>query len=360
MTEGQAGRIAKLQMRAAEPGVDRVPWRALSANLDVMRSRLGEHAATLGLAVDGWRAAAEDRWPSDVLAALTRLHLEERWDPHSLRRQWDPVGGAEARGLVSSIKGTLFEQQVVERAAAGDLPLPDGGDHMRLADDLTEPGWDAEVLDGEDVVGVVQMKATGSVAYLVDHLERYPDISDVITTSEVAKEAAERGVSVLDSGIANDELADVLHDAVESLDAVSAVHEVLPVVGLGAVAVRAVLALRRGASNEEVAALLREEGVALIAINAAGLIVETSTGTVLLRPVTTTAIRLGLHRVRVQRRVAGQLARQACALRPLRERCASADRDGGLATPAPSLESRLSGVGRHGREPIHVASRLAE
>jgi hypothetical protein len=322
--QDQAQRIGELRRRAAEPDVSPIPWLTVSANLAAVRSHLGEHAATLGLAVDGWRAAAEDEWPPEVMAALARLGLHERWDPHALHRQLDPVSGDQAQGLINSVKGTLFEQQVAERFESGELLLPDGGDRLRLAEELNQPGWDAEVLNGDEVIGVVQMKATGSVGYLMEHLERYPDIADVITTSEVAQTLAERGVSVIDGGITNAQLESVLHDAVDSLDAGSAVQEVLPVIGLGAVAARALLARRRGASGEEIASLLTEEGLTLVAINAAGLVVETATGTVLLRPVTTTAIRLGMHRARVQRKVADQLAQQARALLHLSQRAQSA------------------------------------
>src|SRR4051794_23849789 len=132
MTQDLERRIADLRRRAAEPCVPPVPWPALSANLVTLRRRLGEDASTLGLAVDGWITAAEDEWPPEVLAALTRLGWEDKWaprswDPRSVGHLWNPAEGNAARGFVSGAKGTLFEEQVADRVASGELRLPDGG-----------------------------------------------------------------------------------------------------------------------------------------------------------------------------------------------------------------------------------------
>ncbi|MGY1690365.1 hypothetical protein [Geodermatophilus sp. SYSU D01105] len=312
--------IDDLRDRAARPGLGPIPWPAITQRLAALKSRVGQDLTTLALAADGLQAAAEDEWPAEVTSALQRLGWPDHWDPRSLGQLWHPVDPGEARGFVSGVKGTVFEEEVAQRVESGELSLPDGGDRLRLAEDVQQPGWDAEVLDGEEVIGVVQMKATDSVGYLQEHLERYPGIDGVITTSEVAQTAAERGVDVVDSGIANDDLEEAVQGAVDSLDAASLAHEYLPVYGLGSVAVRAVVAARRGASRDEVSALLKEEGISLLAVNAAGLLVETATGTVFLRPVTTTAIRLGTHRARVARRSAEDLAEQQAALAGLTTR----------------------------------------
>jgi hypothetical protein len=303
-----AKRIADLRERAMRPGVDPVAWSSVTARVSRLKERADEDLTTVALAADGLQTAAEDKWPSEVTGALERLGWPDHWDPHSLVRLWDPVTSAEARGFVSGVKGTVFEQEVVERVQSGELSLPGGGDGLRLAEDLQQPGWDAQVLDGDEVIGVLQMKATDSVDYLAEHLGRYPEIDEVITTSEVAQKAADRGMTVIDSGVRNTDLEAGLQDAVDSLDAASLVHEVVPLYGLGSVAARAVVAARRGASPDDIASLLKEEGLTLLAVNAAGLVVETATGTVLLRPLTTMAIRLGAHRVKVQRQSAERIA----------------------------------------------------
>jgi hypothetical protein len=95
-------------------------------------------------------------------------------------------------------------------------------------------------------------------------------------------------------------------------------------IGLEVVATRALPAWKRDAKRDEGTALL-ERRAGLVATNEAGLVVETATGTVLLRPVTATAIRLGLHRARVQRKSADRLSQQARALHHLRERALGAE-----------------------------------
>lgn len=314
MSEGLAGAVAELRERAARPGLSPVSWSSATERLATLKSRAGKGVTTLAIAGDSLLTAAEDEWPAEVTGALNRLGWPDHWDPRALGHLWDPVTSAEARGFVSGVEGTVFEQEVANRAASGDLVLPGGGDTLCLAEDVQQPGWDAQVLDGDQVTGIVQMKATNSTSYLREHVDRYPEIDAVVTTSEVVPAAADRGLEVIDSGISNEELEARVQDAVDSLDAASLVHEVAPVFGLGSVAARAVIAAQQGASRDEIVFLLNEEGLTLLAVNAAGLVVETATGTVVLRPLTTTAIRLGTHRIQVQRRSAECLADQRRAL----------------------------------------------
>ncbi|MGY1753820.1 hypothetical protein [Blastococcus sp. SYSU D01042] len=238
MTDATRTRIESLHHRASLPGAAAVPWPAVRANLESIRARRGEDWSTLGLAVDGWVTAAEDEWSVEVADAVEHLGWGEEWNPRSPRFLVHAVTGNEARGFVSGVKGALFESQVADRAEAGDIDLPDGADSLKLAADLQQPGWDAELLEAGEVIGVVQMKATSDLGYLKEHFERYPDISEVIATSEVAGVAAVQGLPVTDGGITNDALERTLEDAVDSLEAASLMHEVLPVVGLGALALR--------------------------------------------------------------------------------------------------------------------------
>jgi hypothetical protein len=85
-------------------------------------------------------------------------------------------------GLVNGVKGKLFEIELVDHMNAGNLP---DGLHAELAGSATQPGYDIRILDADGhTVDVLQAKATESVAYVKDALERYPDI-DVTTTTEV-------------------------------------------------------------------------------------------------------------------------------------------------------------------------------
>jgi hypothetical protein len=103
-------------------------------------------------------------------------------------------------GFTSAVKGKLFELQLVEHLNDGGLP---DGLHAEIADSAVQPGWDIRILDESgNVHEVLQAKATESVQYVLDALEKYPDI-DVTTTTEVYAQLTALGVAegVSNSGI---------------------------------------------------------------------------------------------------------------------------------------------------------------
>lgn len=105
-------------------------------------------------------------------------------------------------GLVSGVKGKLFEMQLVDQVNSGEL-----GEDLRaeLAASPTQTGYDIRVLDKSGALSEeLQAKATDSVAHVREALERYPNI-DVVTTSEVHSHllAAGFGQNVLNSGISD-------------------------------------------------------------------------------------------------------------------------------------------------------------
>lgn len=107
----------------------------------------------------------------------------------------------ELLGFANAVKGKLFELNLVDHMNDGNLP---DGLHAELARSATQPGWDIHVLDSHgDVVDLLQAKATESVSYVKEALERYPDI-DVTTTSEVYAQLVALGMAdnVHDGGIA--------------------------------------------------------------------------------------------------------------------------------------------------------------
>ncbi len=315
-----AERLAALKERLERLGATALPWDVVSRRVAELRRIPPETWATAGLAVDGYLAAAEDEWPSEVVEALERLGWAENWNPRALSFLVSPVKEASASGFVNGAKGTLFEDVVEHRVDDGLLNLPEGADGLALAKKLNQPGWDAELLQDDEVVGVVQMKATGSVDYLAEHFDRYPDIEHVIATSEVAEAAATRGMDVIDAGVENADLTATLQQAAGSLDAESLVREWIPATGLSVVLLRALKAHRGGASVEEVASILAEEGVTLVAAHAAGLAVETATGVVILRPVTSVGVRLARRRYLIQKEAREDSTRQRTLAEALAER----------------------------------------
>lgn len=103
-------------------------------------------------------------------------------------------------GLVSGVKGKLFELEFVDYLNDGNLPE---GMTASLAQSATQGGWDIQILDRNgEVAELLQAKATESVAYVQQALERYPGI-DVVTTQEVYAQLTALGLAerVQDSGI---------------------------------------------------------------------------------------------------------------------------------------------------------------
>jgi hypothetical protein len=116
-------------------------------------------------------------------------------------------------GLVSGVKGKLFEIELVDHMNSDNLP---DGLHAELVASATQPGYDIRILDTDGhTVDLLQAKATESVAYVKDALERYPDI-DVITTTEVHAQLVAIGAAdrVTDSGVSETVLQQKVETAV--------------------------------------------------------------------------------------------------------------------------------------------------
>ncbi len=120
-------------------------------------------------------------------------------------------------GFVSAIKGKLFEREYV--GYLNDGALPDGY-VATLAESPNQPGWDIAIVGPhEEIVRTLQAKATDSVNYVVDAIEKYPTI-DVVTTDEVYSHLVMSGISegIASSGFSNAELTEQVEMAVEATD----------------------------------------------------------------------------------------------------------------------------------------------
>jgi hypothetical protein len=120
------------------------------------------------------------------------------------------------QGAVNTAKGKYFEYLVVEKLNRGEQVGPlllETGQEAVLADSMTQPGWDLRIIDEHGAtVDYLQLKATDSVGYIRDALERYPDIQ-ILATDEVAHSGL-----VLDSDISDQLLRAQVGDAVDVLD----------------------------------------------------------------------------------------------------------------------------------------------
>lgn len=98
----------------------------------------------------------------------------------------------ELPGLVSGVKGKLFELELIDHLNSGGLP---DGFHAALAHSATQPGWDIQITDTHGHISeLLQAKATESADYVREALGRYPDI-DVTTTTEVHAQLVAMGLA---------------------------------------------------------------------------------------------------------------------------------------------------------------------
>ncbi len=96
-------------------------------------------------------------------------------------------------GYINAWKGKLFEVQVRDQLNASEMVggIRLGlGQHAELAASATQPGWDLQILnDDGTIANLAQMKATESISYVREAIERYPDVH-IISTTDLADHAA--------------------------------------------------------------------------------------------------------------------------------------------------------------------------
>ncbi len=137
--------------------------------------------------------------PEDVQKAYTAAypHLAERMDFVAAARG---KGGQSLEGLVSGVKGKLFEMKYVDYLNNGHLPE---GYTAHLARWGNQPGWDIAISGPDDhIKQLLQLKASDSVSYVQHAIGLYPDI-EVVSTDEVYSRLVLHGAAghVVNSGI---------------------------------------------------------------------------------------------------------------------------------------------------------------
>lgn len=120
-------------------------------------------------------------------------------------------------GIINGWKGKLFEVNLRDGLNDG---LDIGGIKLdynhtaQLIQDPTNPGFDLQILDDSGViVEELQAKATNSISYINETIEKYPDF-DIITTEEMADSLGSNfdtvteinGVAIHNSHLTNEEL----------------------------------------------------------------------------------------------------------------------------------------------------------
>ncbi len=188
---------------------------------------------------------AESRIPHDVVRAFHEQYpnLNEGFVGAVRRLSGDPE---QLRGLISGIKGKLFEDQYVSWLDHGHLPA---GYHAELARHANNPGWDIVIRDSHGHVdNLLQLKATESADYVRQALDLHPHI-DLVATHEVFNRLSDHQsdlAHLIDSGISNAALTDHTASAVEHADAGSHLAFHLPLLAVGIAVVMELQRYRKG------------------------------------------------------------------------------------------------------------------
>jgi hypothetical protein len=173
----------------------------------------------------------------------------------------------QLRGLISGIKGKLFEEQYVSWLNHGHLP---SGSHAEMAQHANNPAWDIAIKDSHGHVDhVLQMKATESADYVRHVFETHPHI-DVVTTHEIFNKLADHHsdlVHLIDSGIANASLAEHAGMAVEQAGAAGVIAFHLPVLAVGLAVIMELECYRTGRQSlaEAIQEMSKRSLMALVA-----------------------------------------------------------------------------------------------
>jgi hypothetical protein len=164
------------------------------------------------------------------VGSLVNLGLEaesnpELWEAFGLFTDKDPgvlrgMSAVEVKQYVNGVKGKYFEVLVRNRLndgkQLGDIgPLSDGQEAV-LAESATQPGWDLKIVNESDgsLVDELQLKATNSLAYVKEALERYPDIQ-IATTSEITTTAEDILLTDISNEAIDNTTTEQLFDASE-------------------------------------------------------------------------------------------------------------------------------------------------
>lgn len=153
--------------------------------------------------------------PEDVHPLLVRAVLDT--NPALTEARLFALDEEALQGAVNAAKGKYFEYLVADKLNCGEQVGPlllEPGQEALVAESMTQPGWDLRIVDEQGAtVEYLQLKATDSVGYIRDALERYPDIQ-ILATDEVAHSGL-----VLDSDISDHVLRAQVGDAVDAFDA---------------------------------------------------------------------------------------------------------------------------------------------
>ncbi|QQE75791.1 hypothetical protein KDJ56_07605 [Brevibacillus composti] len=150
--------------------------------------------------------------------------MEEAFSLAFPHRDLDEVAGYDGEqleGLLTAWKGKYFEVLVRDRLnsgeTVGEIQLEDG-QAAQLAADPTQAGWDLQIFNADgSVAQEIQLKATDSLSYIKEAIEKYPDIQ-VMSTDEVLDSTDPIVDQILSSGMNNAQITQDLTAAVTHIE----------------------------------------------------------------------------------------------------------------------------------------------
>lgn len=271
------------------------------------QSDIGTRPPLLVVAATGIDAASAEHLTDDAYMPLGDTELE--WAARRAGLENFDIDGADTeqlRGVLTSVRGAVGEQWVLERLRDHQLPVPEGAVAAELLP-FTTPGVDLVFTDdGGATVGTANVKIAGTADVVLRHFERHPDVAIVYATSEAATDAASRGVPVVALGNPLPEGTPVVVDigrsarsfdeeigaTLSSADQMN--HwdaiDLIPWFSVTAIGVRAALRLRAGAPRDRVATQVGRDvtaaGAALVAARIASRITNSEPTTALIAMLT--------------------------------------------------------------------------
>jgi len=189
-----------------------IPEKKLSS---IAASTLAVSIVAAGL-ISGQQYFDEEKF-STVVEAMQRANpnLSNLTEPE-IGEYLSNLSPEQMQGVISNTKGVYHEMLYVD--TYNDLS-PD--EVAALHPELNNPGTDVTFTADGEVVREVQLKATDSVSYVNEHIEKYPDV-EVLATEEVA----DKIIGVESSGFSNAELEVDVVNSFEELESVANVTDV--------------------------------------------------------------------------------------------------------------------------------------
>lgn len=166
--------------------------------------------------------------PPQVLEAY-QLAFPDLSTSSSFLEVWGSFDDYESRlGFVNAVKGKLFELKYLDYLNKNLEP----GYSASLASSVNQSGWDIKITGPDsETAELLQLKATTSISYVKEAIERYPNI-DVITLSDLQGQLSSISNSseLTASTISNQELLNQITDATGSA---GFWYPSVPLIGIG-------------------------------------------------------------------------------------------------------------------------------